>query len=185
MDVTRAAVLSAACSTWAAFAVCMRCYFRHARRAHPAKTWLTRCALLCTLVQLAALARARVPGPALAWGGVACFAAAQGLFWWALATHGRRRRPAFAFVPVAPACLVRGGPYRLVRHPIYTAYLLAWLAGAVAVGLPWLLLAVVLMGALYYRAARQEERSFLAGPLAPQYREYHQRTGMFLPWPGA
>ena len=37
------------------------------------------------------------------------------------------------------------------------------------------------MAVLYYRAARDEERSLLAGPMAEQYREYSQRTGMFVP----
>jgi protein-S-isoprenylcysteine O-methyltransferase Ste14 len=180
MDTTRVAVLSAACSTWVSFAVCMRYYFRHAHHKQPAKIWLSRCALLCTFAQLAALFWVGNAGPVLAWCGVAGFAVAQGLYWWALATHGRRR-PAFAFVPVAPASLVQSGPYRLVRHPIYTSYLLTWLAGAAAAGQPWLLLAVPLMGTLYYRAAREEEQSFLAGPLAEQYREYHRQTGMFVP----
>lgn len=180
MDTTRLAVLAAACSTWTAFAVCMRYYFRHARHRQPAKVWLSRCALLCTSAQLAALFWAGNAGPVLAWCGVAGFAAAQGLYWWALSTHGGCR-PAFAFVPVTPACLVRRGPYRLMRHPIYTAYLLAWLAGAAAAGQPWLLLSVPLMGALYYRAARQEERAFLDGPLAVEYQEYRRRTGMFVP----
>src|SRR5262245_55759269 len=111
MELTRVAVLLAACTTWASFAVCMRCYFRDARRAHPAKTWLTRCAFACTLAQVAALAWPDTPGPLLAWSGIACFAVAQSLFWWALAVHGRRR-PSFAFVPVVPTCLVQGGPYR-------------------------------------------------------------------------
>jgi protein-S-isoprenylcysteine O-methyltransferase Ste14 len=180
MELTRVAVLSAAGSTWAAFALCMRWYFRHARRENAAKRRLTFAAFLCTLAEAVALARSAPTGPLLAWAGTACFAAAQGLFWWALAAHGRYR-PAFAFVPVAPACLVRTGPYRLVRHPIYASYLLAWLAGAVAAGQPWLLLTVALMGGLYCRAARQEERSFLAGPFASQYREYRKRTGMFVP----
>jgi protein-S-isoprenylcysteine O-methyltransferase Ste14 len=179
MNLTRVLLLSAAGSTWTVFAVCMG-YFRHARKTNSAKTWLTCSAFLCTLVEGVALVQSAASGPLLAWGGIACFAAAQGLFWWSLATHGRRR-PAFAFVPVAPAHFVQAGPYRLVRHPIYTAYLLAWFAGAVAAGQPWLLLTVALMGGIYYRAARQEERSFLAGPFASQYREYQGRTGMFIP----
>ena len=47
----------------------------------------------------------------------------------------------------------------------------------------WLLGTVALMGVLYYRAARQEEESFLAGALAEQYRDYQTKTGMFLPRP--
>src|SRR5262249_33621281 len=48
-----------------------------------------------------------------------------------------------------------------------------------------LLLPVALMGALYYRAARQEEEAFLNSPFAPHYREYRRGTGMFLPPPSA
>ena len=180
MDLARAAVLAAGWGTWGAFAVCMRCYFRRARDPHPAKRRLTRWAFACTLADLVVLTLPGPPGRLAAWAGVGGYAAAQGLFWWALAAHGRRR-PAFAGVPVAPAAFVRAGPYRLVRHPIYTAYLLAWLAGAAATGCPWLLLPVALMGTLYYRAARQEEDAFLNSPFAPHYRDYQRGTGMFLP----
>jgi protein-S-isoprenylcysteine O-methyltransferase Ste14 len=39
------------------------------------------------------------------------------------------------------------------------------------------------MGLLFTVAARREEKWFLASPLACDYRQYRQRTGMFLPKP--
>ena len=42
-----------------------------------------------------------------------------------------RKHPAFAFIPTTPVSFTKTGPYRLIRHPIYTAYLLTWLAGPV------------------------------------------------------
>ena len=82
---------------------------------------------------------------------------------------------------MAPPRLKTTGPYRLVRHPIYSAYLLGWVSGALATGQWWLFICPALMAALYYLAARQEEHMILSGPLAGQYRVYCQRTGMFVP----
>jgi protein-S-isoprenylcysteine O-methyltransferase Ste14 len=176
----RALAVSAAYFTWITFAVCMRYYFRRYRTANRAKDWLVRCGGVCSLAQMILLPLCDLPGPLLVYTGVAGFVLANGLFWWALATHGRRR-PNFAFVPAVPESFTASGPYRLVRHPIYTAYLLGWLGGAVASGQVWLLALVAVMAVFYYRAASQEEQLFLASPLGPQYREYRQRTGMFLP----
>ncbi len=176
----RALAVSATYGTWAAFAVCMRYYFRRYRTANRAKDWLVRCGGVCSLAQMALVALCPLPAPPFIYGGVACLALANGLFWWALATHGRRR-PNFAFVPAVPDSFTVRGPYRLMRHPIYTAYLVGWLGGSLTCGQVWLLGFVALMGVFYYRAARQEETLFLASPLGPQYRDYRGRTGMFLP----
>jgi protein-S-isoprenylcysteine O-methyltransferase Ste14 len=180
MDFKRAAAVGVAYVTWISFAVCMRYYFRRSRKTNTAKTWLVACGGLCSLAQMAVLAVCRLPTPVLVWAGVAGFVAANALFWWALATHGKER-PSFAFLPVIPPAFLETGPYRLVRHPIYAAYLLTWLAGTVASGQPWLLLTVVCMACFYYQAGRQEERLFLASPHGPQYRRYRRRTGMFAP----
>jgi protein-S-isoprenylcysteine O-methyltransferase Ste14 len=180
MDAARAASLVAAWGTWATLTCTMRGYFRHARKRTPAKTALVGCAFVCTVTQLAVLSFAPPARPAWQWAGVAGFALAQGLFWWALSAHGKSH-PAFAFIQVDPATLTTAGPYRLIRHPIYTAYLTAWTAGVVVTGQPWLLPTVLCMAPFYFLAARQEEKSYRASALAPQYEEYQARTGMFVP----
>jgi protein-S-isoprenylcysteine O-methyltransferase Ste14 len=180
MELKRAVAVAAAYLTWITFGVCMRYYFRRARKTTPAKVWLVRCGAVCALAQMALIARCRLPAPPLVWAGAAGYAAAYALFWWALASHGRQR-PSFAFVPVMPETFKDSGPYRLMRHPIYSAYLLAWAAGALTAGQAWQLVMVAGMGVFYYRAARQEERLFLASPYGTMYRRYLRRTGMFLP----
>ena len=102
------------------------------------------------------------------------------LFWCAIKANWRRPLTA-AFSDDAPRHIVLRGPYRLVRHPVYSSYLLAWMAGVVATREPWLLVTVVAMGVIYYVAARKEERKFMSGPLAADYAAYRSRTGMFVP----
>jgi protein-S-isoprenylcysteine O-methyltransferase Ste14 len=104
------------------------------------------------------------------------------LFWWALNTN--RSKPLSAvFSPDDPVHVVQQGPYRMIRHPFYTSYLLSWIAGVFATGQSWLVLTVAVMIVLYYRAARYEERKFAASALGESYRSYRSRTGLFLPSP--
>lgn len=173
-------VVPAACVTWLALGLCMRYYFRGGRRQTQAKVWLTRAATAGTLGQLAALFFAEAPAPWRSWTALAGFALVHLIFWSALATHGRNR-PAFAFLPDAPESLKTTGPYRLIRHPIYSAYLLGWLCTALATGWWWPFVFPAFMAVIYWRAARAEESAILAGPLGEQYREYLKRTGMFVP----
>jgi protein-S-isoprenylcysteine O-methyltransferase Ste14 len=103
-----------------------------------------------------------------------------GLFWWAI--HANRARPLSAvFSPDLPIHLVKRGPYRWVRHPLYTSYLLTWCAGVVATGRPWLIATVMVMTVIYWRAARQEEAKFLRSALASVYASYRSQTGLFAP----
>ncbi len=76
--------------------------------------------------------------------------------------------------------LIRTGPYRAIRHPIYTGILLAILGTAVAVGEIRGLLAVAITWLSFYIKARREE-SFLAQEFGPRFAEHQQHTGMFLP----
>jgi len=112
--------------------------------------------------------------------GIALYSVSLLLFWWAEATN-RGRPLAACFTPVGPTHITMSGPYRLVRHPFYCAYLLTWLAGLVGTGSLWLLPNMAAMSAIYGIAALKEEKQFSSGPLAVQYREYRSRTGMFFP----
>jgi protein-S-isoprenylcysteine O-methyltransferase Ste14 len=80
---------------------------------------------------------------------------------------------------IAPANrgVVIGGPYGLVRHPIYTGYLLTHVAFLVAHPTPWNALVIVVAdGALVVRALI-EERVLSRDE---QYRSYCQRVGWHL-----
>jgi protein-S-isoprenylcysteine O-methyltransferase Ste14 len=169
-----------ASGTWIGFVSTKKFYFRYADERAPAKTALLLSGFLCTAAQIITMCVARAPGEVWLWSGLAGYAGANGLFWWALAAHGKAH-PAFAFIRVPPASLTTAGPYHLVRHPIYSAYLLAWAAGSVIIAQPWLLGTVACMGFIYACAAFQEEKSFMGSALAAAYQGYRQRTGMFFP----
>lgn len=81
--------------------------------------------------------------------------------------------------PVPGGTLVQTGPYRWVRHPLYTALLLLsadWTAGR---GGPVSGLSTALLTVLLRRKARMEETALAAA--YPAYPAYRQRTGAFLP----
>lgn len=76
--------------------------------------------------------------------------------------------------------LIRTGPYRSIRHPIYTGILLALFGTAIAFGVVRGLFAVAIVWLSFYIKARREE-SFLRQEFGPGFAEHEQRTGMFLP----
>jgi protein-S-isoprenylcysteine O-methyltransferase Ste14 len=76
--------------------------------------------------------------------------------------------------------LVTSGPYRFVRHPIYTGILLAQLGTALSNNLYWLV-AVVVFGAYFLHSARVEEK-LLTASFPDAYPRYRQRTKMLIPF---
>jgi protein-S-isoprenylcysteine O-methyltransferase Ste14 len=115
-----------------------------------------------------------------AWAALACYAAGAILFWSAIVATRGRKLPS-CFQRRTPEAIVIGGPYRYIRHPFYIAYSFVWMGGfAASVWWPLAVTALV-MGAVYYCAARQEERDFLNGPLREDYRAYIQKTGALMP----
>jgi protein-S-isoprenylcysteine O-methyltransferase Ste14 len=76
--------------------------------------------------------------------------------------------------------LIRTGPYRTIRHPIYTGILLALLGTAVSLGEVRGLMAVAIAWLSFYSKARREE-SFLAQEFGSAFTEHQRHTGMFLP----
>lgn len=76
--------------------------------------------------------------------------------------------------------LVTSGPYRLVRHPIYSGILVAGIGTAVALSWLWLI-AVGLAGTYFIYAATVEER-FMAGQFPDAYPAYKSSTRMLVPY---
>lgn len=179
MEPLQSAALGLALATFGSFVWAIRHHFVAAEGFRGGMRAIAAGGAVSMALHLGALAL----GPGGGYGaalGIVLYGAALGLFWSAVGVNASRPL-SIAFSTDTPRHLVTTGPYARIRHPFYAAYLLAWIAGTLASGQPWLLVTVAGMGALYVRAARLEEAKFAASPLAEAYRRYARRAGMF--WP--
>ena len=76
--------------------------------------------------------------------------------------------------------LVRTGPYRFVRHPIYTALLAMYAGGAVVSGEWHAVVGIVLVSLAYWRKIRIEEAN-LAGGFGATWDDYRRSTRALVP----
>ena len=76
--------------------------------------------------------------------------------------------------------LVTTGPYRYVRHPIYSGMLLAFLGSALVAGWVWLPVFVG-FGIYFVYSARTEERLMLH-EFPEEYTQYRKRTTAIIPF---
>jgi protein-S-isoprenylcysteine O-methyltransferase Ste14 len=76
--------------------------------------------------------------------------------------------------------LVTGGPYRLVRHPIYSGILVA--GAGTALALNWLWLAAVGLAGVYFVYSATVEERFLTAQFPDRYPAYKRSTRMLLPY---
>ena len=111
-------------------------------------------------------------------GGVVLFALGLGFALWARRHIGRNWGTPMTRKDEPE--LVTSGPYRLVRHPIYSGILLAGLGTAVALNWVWLI-AVALAGTYFLYAAVVEERS-LTGQFPEAYSAYKRSSKMLVPF---
>jgi protein-S-isoprenylcysteine O-methyltransferase Ste14 len=77
--------------------------------------------------------------------------------------------------------LIRRGPYALVRHPIYSGLLLAFIGSAVVRGEWRGVLAVLIVIAALWRKLRLEER-WMSETFGDQYRDYRKHTAALIPF---
>jgi protein-S-isoprenylcysteine O-methyltransferase Ste14 len=118
-----------------------------------------------------------VHSPALKAVGLTLFLIGLGSAVWARIHLGRQWG-----VPMSQRAepeLVTSGPYRFVRHPIYSGILLGAIGTAVAVGPRWIV-AVVALGIYFIYSATVEERR-MAEQFPTQYPAYKARTRMLIP----
>jgi protein-S-isoprenylcysteine O-methyltransferase Ste14 len=120
--------------------------------------------------------------PAAGWIATGLVVAGLAFCWWARITLGD-----FWSGTVTRKenhMLIQAGPYRLVRHPIYTGLILALAATAVQVGLSGAVAGVGLMAVGFWLKARLEERFLAAGLGEAAYADYRRHTPMLIPfWP--
>jgi len=113
------------------------------------------------------------------WLGVALVAVGMGFACWARVHIGRNWSAAVTVKQDHE--LVRSGPYRIVRHPIYSGLLLAFLGTAVARGDWQALLAVPLVLVAFRRKIRLEEQ-WMEEQFSRDYPEYRATVPALIPF---
>lgn len=97
---------------------------------------------------------------------------------WTLSALGKNITP--TVVVRREHTLVTTGPYRWVRHPLYTFGLTAWFAVSVMAANAFMA-ALILIGAVGLAVRTPKEEARLIERFGDEYREYAGRTGRYLP----
>lgn len=135
--------------------------------------------LVLLLVRTRALGgRAATHNPWLEGIGLAVFLLGLALAVWARLYLGRNWGTPMS-TKVDPE-LVTTGPYRVIRHPIYSGIILGMIGTAIAVSVYWLI-AVGLLGGYFVYSAIMEER-MLAGEFPDSYPEYQRSSKRLVPF---
>lgn len=114
----------------------------------------------------------RVPGVALFCAGLAMtLAGRQGL--------GRNWVDLEDYRIVPGQSVVTRGPYRYLRHPVYTGDLLLFIGLELALN-SWLVVAAIPLAVIMIKQASAEE--VLLSETFPQYKAYCERTKRFIPF---
>jgi protein-S-isoprenylcysteine O-methyltransferase Ste14 len=135
--------------------------------------------LIAYLINPAWMAWAAVPLPLwLRWTGVGLALIAGLLVVWMFRTLGRNLTD--TVVTRKQHTLVTNGPYRWVRHPLYTSAAMLTLANFLAAANWFFFIAGGLVFLLLAIRTRKEEENLVAR-FGDDYRNYMQRTGRFVP----
>jgi protein-S-isoprenylcysteine O-methyltransferase Ste14 len=135
--------------------------------------------LLLYLIQPAWVAWARIDLPPwLRWVGVVGLGVMLPLLYWMFAALGA------SITPVAATRqnhqLVTNGPYRWIRHPLYTFGSLFFLSLTLVTGLWWMAALLAVGVAVLVWRTGSEERNLME-QFGEDYHQYMRRTGRFLP----
>jgi protein-S-isoprenylcysteine O-methyltransferase Ste14 len=119
-----------------------------------------------------------VHSPVLGAIGAVVFASGIALAIWARVQLGRNW--GMPMTEKAEPELVTSGPYRFVRHPIYSGLLAGLLGTALVTSLIGLIVVAVLGGYFYYSASVEEKSLIATFPTA--YPAYRSHTKMLVPF---
>jgi protein-S-isoprenylcysteine O-methyltransferase Ste14 len=130
-------------------------------------------------VSPARMAWAAVPLPTwLRWTGVGLAFMGGVLLVWMFRSLGKNLTD--TVVTRSEHTLVTSGPYRWIRHPLYTSAVLLSLANSLVAANGFFFLADCLAFLLLVIRTRKEEENLIAR-FGDSHREYMQRTGRFVP----
>lgn len=133
-------------------------------------------ALIVLLAAVAAPVFLRGAAPAGAWAFALASVATGSWAVWANRPGNFNVRPE----PRVGGRMVAHGPYRWIRHPMYSAVMLAAVAAAWAAPAAWAWAAAALLAAVLFVKAGIEERAMRVAH--PGYAAYCERTRRFVPW---
>ena len=124
-------------------------------------------------------------GPGLAGGNVRAIAvgASFAILGLALGVSSvlQFRRAGTSVVPGEPStALVRTGPYRITRNPIYIAFVLLYFGLAVLLTSAWMLLLLVPVLLILQRGVVEREEAYLREKFGEAYRKYEARVPRWL-----
>ncbi len=77
---------------------------------------------------------------------------------------------------------IDSGPYRYIRHPIYTAYFMNYIGGGLLASNVVLTIIPIIFFALMIALRIGEEETMLVEEFGDEYRAYMKKTGRFLPF---
>jgi protein-S-isoprenylcysteine O-methyltransferase Ste14 len=150
-------------------------------RPHRRPRWLGLRLLLggCIILAIRTQHVGRTPvGHGVGWAGVVGCVAGIGIATWARVCLGRSW--GLPMTVRAKPTLVRRGPYRVVRHPIYSGLLLALICSTLATGAGWL---VAALGAgAYFVASLRVEEADMAAVFPDEYPDYVKHTKRLIPY---
>jgi protein-S-isoprenylcysteine O-methyltransferase Ste14 len=110
--------------------------------------------------------------------GAALGMVTNGLIYWVFSSLGNNVSP--TVVTRRRHQLVTSGPYRWVRHPLYTVGFLSYMAFALLAANWYVAVLAVIALVLLSLRVPAEERALIARN-GDAYRDYAKRTGRFLP----
>jgi protein-S-isoprenylcysteine O-methyltransferase Ste14 len=146
------------------------------RRIFGLLLWLS---ILAYLINPAWMRWSSLPLPIwLRWLGVALMAACLPLIYWIFSSLGKNVTP--TVVTRQAHSLVTHGPYRWVRHPLYTVGFLAF-AGLSLAAANWFMGGVLLLGMIPLALRTPLEEARLIERFGDEYQAYMQQTGRYLP----
>jgi len=126
------------------------------------------------------LARRFVPdSPAIAWAGLALTAAGCAFAIWARLLLGGNWSGSVTLK--RDHRLIRRGPYTIVRHPIYSGFLLGLLGTALALG-EWRGIAGLALAFIGWGTKLRMEEAFMVAQFGAEYSAYQRKVKALIPF---
>jgi len=160
---------------------------KKATRSEPASSRLLHMAIMVAAfvlfsgrLRLGPLAWRFVPdAPAVAWTGVALTAAGCAFAIWARILLGGNWSSSVTVK--RDHRLIRKGPYTIVRHPIYSGFLLGLFGTALALG-EWRGIAGLALAFIGWRMKSRVEEAFMAEQFGAEYTAYQREVKALIPF---